>query len=54
MTRQFKGYSPAIEHANFTKVVTALTEKYEVIVTVLDDPIFSVKFGRDTLGYFNE
>ncbi len=54
MARQFKGYSPAIEHANFTKVVNALIEKYEVIVTVLDDVAFWSRFGRDTLGYFYE
>jgi len=54
MTRQFRGARPAIEHVNFPKVVTALTEKYEVMVTVLSNAMFTTILGRDTLGYFDE
>jgi hypothetical protein len=44
----------AIQHPNFAVVTTMLASRYGVTVIVLDNRTFAIKFGHDTLGYFNE
>jgi hypothetical protein len=45
--------SPAIQQPNFAIVTTTLMSRYGVTVIVLDSRTFAMRFGCDTLGYFD-